>query len=152
MSGVSDVTSSSQNASLSSGSALQILVEQDNERLIMTAEQIRRCILEVAKRIIWLYAQFTVGIKAVSLKDARNKTRTYYADKSAVNSDDVYMEGENELFYTNSQKKDIIFKLYTSGLLSDGEGKLRPATKEKILSLLGYKELDYQKGLNHLHE
>ena len=118
----------------------------------MTAEQIRKCILEVAKRLIWLYAQFISGVKAIKLKDTQNKTKIYYADKSAVNSDDVYMDGENELLYTNSQKKEIIFKLYTSGLLSDGEGKLRPATKEKVLSLLGYKELDYQKGLAHLHE
>ena len=152
VSGVSDVSSSASNAALSSGTALQILVEQDNERLLMTAEQIRKCVLDVAKRLIWLYAQFVSGVKAIKLKDAQNKTKTYYADKSAVNSDDVYMDGENELMYTNSQKKEIIFKLYTSGLLSDGEGKLRPATKEKVLSLLGYKELDYQKGLAHLHE
>ncbi len=152
VSGVSDVTSSASNASLSSGTALQILIEQDNERLLMSADEIRKCILEVSRRLLWLYAQFISGIKVIKLKDTQNKTKTFYADKSAVNSDDVYMDGENELLYTNSQKKEIIFKLYTSGLLSDGEGKLRPATKEKVLSLLGYKELDYQKGLAHLHE
>ena len=29
---------------------------------------------------------------------------------------------------------------------------MRPAIKEKVLSLLGYKDLDYQKGLSRLHE
>ncbi len=152
ISGVSDVTSSSSNASLSSGSALQILIEQDNSRLLMTAEEIRRCIQEVAKQTIRLYAQFTEGIRSVSVIDGFNKTRVYYVDGRAVGSDDVYLESENELLYTHSQKKDMIFKLYQSGLLFDDEGKLRTTTKEKVLSLLGYKDLDYQRGLSRLHE
>jgi hypothetical protein len=36
--------------------------------------------------------------------------------------------------------------------LSDEKGKLRPSTKEKVLTLLGYKDLDYRKGLARLHE
>ena len=152
VSGVSDVTSSSSNASLSSGTALQILVEQDNSRLIMTAEQIRRCILEVAKKVISLFAQFTEGVRAITLSENYNKPRTYYADKTAVASNDVYLESENELLYTNSQRKEIILKLYESGLLFDDNGKLRASTKEKILSLLGYKDLDYQKGIARLQE
>ncbi len=152
ISGVSDVSSSASNAALTSGSALEILVEQDNSRLLMTAEEIRRCYIEVAKQTIRLYGQFTVGVRAVKGFDSFNKTKIYYADSASVSSDDVYLENENELLYTNRQKKDMIFKLYESGLLQDDEGKLRPATKEKILSLLGYKELDYQKGLSRLHE
>jgi len=152
VSGVSDVTSSSSNASLSSGTALQILVEQDNSRLVMTAEEIRRSFLCVARKVIRLYAQFSEGIRAISVRGRNNKTKTYYADGNSLNSDDVYLESENELLYTESQRKEIVFKLYSSGLLSDENGKLRPVTKEKVLSLLGYKELDYQKGLAHLQE
>ena len=152
VSGVSDVTSSSSNASLSSGSALQILIEQDNSRLMLTAEEIRRSFLSVAKKIIRLYAQFSDGVRAISVRGRNNKTKVLYADGSTINSDDVYLESENELLYTESQRKEIVFKLYSSGLLSDENGKLRPATKEKVLALLGYKELDYQKGLAHLQE
>ena len=46
----------------------------------------------------------------------------------------------------------MIFKLFNSGLLSDEKGKLRPSTKEKVLALLGYKDLDYQKGISRLQE
>jgi hypothetical protein len=152
VSGVSDVSSSSSNAALSSGTALEILVEQDNARLIMTAEAIRNAYLEVAKKVIKLYAQFTEGVRAVRYQDDYNKVKILYADKRATSSDDVYLESENELLYTNSQKKEMIFKLFASGLLLDDEGKLRPSTKEKVLSLLGYKDLDYQKGLSRLQE
>lgn len=152
VSGVSNVTSSSSNASLSSGTALEILVEQDNARLIITADRIRQSYLDIAKQIIRLYSQFLSGIRAIKVQDEFNKTKILYADKRAADSDDVYLVNENELLYTARQKKQLVFQLYESGILADDEGRLRPEIKEKVLALLGYKELDYQKGLSRLHE
>lgn len=152
VSGVSDVSSSSDNASLNSGSALELLIEQDNARLLPAAEEIRKCYLSIARQTIRLFAQFTVGGRTVRTEDDRGKLATYYADERAIGCDDVYLESENELLYTHSQKKDMIFRLYQSGLLTDEEGNLRKVTKEKILSLLGYKDLDYQKGMARLQE
>ncbi len=152
VSGVSDVSSSSSNAALSSGSALEILMEQDNSRLVSTAEYIRRSFIDVSKQVIRLYAQFTVGTRVISKQGDFGKIKVYYADKRATKSDDVYLESENELLYTNRQRKEMIFKLFESGLLTDEDGKLRPSTKEKVLTLLGYKDLDYQKGVSRLQE
>lgn len=152
ISGVSDVSSSSENARLSSGSALELLIEQDNTRLTVTAENIRRCYLEIARKILRLYSQFIAGVKAVKYEDTFNKVKVCYADKKTASSDDVYLENENELMYTPAEKREMIFKLYNSGILSDDNGKLRPTTKEKVLSLLGYKDLDYKKGLARLQE
>ncbi len=152
ISGVSNVTSSASNASLSSGTALEILIEQDNSRLLRQAEEIRNSYIKVSKQMIRLYSQFSAGIRAIKTEDKFNKTKIIYIDKSCTQSDDVYLDNENELLYTTSQKKDMIFKLYASGLLSDDSGRLRPATKEKVLTLLGYKDLDYQKGIARLQE
>lgn len=152
VSGVSDVSSSSTNARLTSGTALELLVQQDSSRLTVGAEIIRNCYLEVARQIIRLYAQFMAGVRAVKTVDEQNKPVILYIKKNAVNSDDVYIENENELLYSDKQRKEMLFTLYQSGLLSDGEGKVRNVTKEKILSLLGYKDLDYQKGVSRLHE
>lgn len=152
ISGVSDVTSSSTNASVSSGTALEILVEQDNTRLVRPAENIRQCYVNIAKQMLRLYFQFSAQVRAIQFQDNFNKTKVVYLDKRILGSDDVYLESENELLYTNRQKKEMIFKLYESGLLTDENGKFRPSIKEKVLSLLGYKELDYQKGLARLHE
>lgn len=152
ISGVSDVSSSSSNARLASGSALEILMEQDNERLLLPAEEIRKSYVEIARQVIRLYAQFSAGIRQIKYTDGNNKTHITYAEGLDRCSDDVYAENENELLYSQSAKKDMIFKLYESGLLGDDSGKLRPATKEKVLSLLGYKDLDYRKGLSELQE
>lgn len=55
---MSDVTSASQNAKVTSGAALSILIEQDNSRLLISAENIRRAAVGVAKQILRLYRQF----------------------------------------------------------------------------------------------
>lgn len=152
ISGVSDVSSSSENAKLSSGSALELLIEQDNERLTSPAEEIRKCYIKTAKYILRLFKQFTSGVKAVTSQDDYGRTKIYYADEKVLLSDDVYLESENELMYTPTQKKNVIFQLYNSGILFGDTGKLSAATKEKVLSLLGYKDLDSAKGLSRLHE
>lgn len=152
ISGVSDVTSSTSKAMVKSGTALEILIEQDNARMVVHAETIRKCILAIAKQTLRLYAQFTAGMRAVMVSDKYGKMHTYYMDKSALCSDDVYFENENELLYSKRQKRETIMTLYTSGLLTDENGVLRPATKEKLLSLFGFKDLDYRKGISRLQE
>lgn len=152
ISGVSDVSSSATNANLSSGTALEILIEQDNERMLMASEEIRRAYVDVAKLTIRLYAEFMSSVRTVKITDGQGKTRLLYADRSAVCSDDCYLEGENELLYTNAQKKELILKLYESGILCDDDGNVRQSVKGKMLSLLGYKDLDYKKGVSRLQE
>ena len=152
ISGVSDVSSNSDNAGVSSGSALQILIEQDRERMTVNAEIIRRCYKEISRHILNLYSIFISGLKLVKSKDSFGNTKVYYADKDSAMANDVYLESENELLYTESQKKEFIFKLYSSGILNQVDGKLTQRTKEKILSLLGYKDLDSRNGISKLQE
>ena len=152
ISGVPDISSTTTNTNIRSSSALEILVEQDNERLIFSAENIRKSYLEIAKQTIRLYSQYLSGVRAVTYQDKFNKTKIFYADKKTLESDDVYLDSENELLYSNAQKKEMVFRLYESGLLSDEKGEVRPVTREKLLTLLGYKDLDYRKGLARLQE
>lgn len=152
ISGVSDVTSSASKSTITSGTALELFIEQDNARMVVHAGIIRDCILTVAKQMLRLYAQFTAGMRAVMVSDKAGKLRAYYLDKTALCSDDVYFANDNELLYSRRQKRDTVMSLYSSGLLTDENGTLRPSTKEKLLSLLGFKDLDYRKGLSRLQE
>ena len=152
ISGVSDITSSTTRTMITSGTALEIFIEQDSARMAVHASIIRDCVLTVAKQILRLYAQFTAGIRALMFTDKLGKFRTYYLDKTALCSDDVYLQNENELLYSRRQKRETVMKLYSSGLLQDENGKLRAETKEKLLALFGFKDLDYQKGMSRLQE
>ncbi len=150
ISGVSDVSSSSRSNKTQSGTALEILVEQDNERIVPSAEKIRDCYLQVARHVIRLYSQFLTGVKMVRYKDDTDKTHVYYLDAKAVNSDETYLKGVNELTENMARRREIVLSLYEKGLFNDENGRLRAEVKEKILSVLGLQELDCQRGLSKL--
>ncbi len=152
ISGVSDVSSSRENGYLKSASALTLLIEQDNEKLTGAAERIRRSYLLVAKQVIRLYAQFITGVMAIKTSLGLNRTKLSYVTAAALRSDDVYLENDNEMLYSDSQKKETVYKLIESGLLTDEKGNMEPSVKSKILSVLGYKELDGKKGVDRLQE
>lgn len=150
ISGVSDVSSSSRSNLLHSGTALELLVEQDNERLISSAEIVRNCFVEIGRQVIRLYAQFLSGVKMVRFKDETDKVHVFYLDNDAVNSDEVYLKTENQLKESEVKRKNMIIELYEKGLFNDNDGKVRDEIKEKLLSALGLTDFDYQKGLPRL--
>lgn len=150
ISGVSDVASSSMNATVSSGTALEILIEQDNERMTVVAERIRAAYKKVAVQLMRLYRQFTAGAKAIVSDTEKGKVSVEYVAGAEIN-DDVVIENENELLYGEARKKEMLLDMYKSGIFTDGEGKLNAEIKEKILSLLGYGELAGDDGLRSLH-
>ena len=142
VSGVSDIMSSATENGVTSGTALEILISQYNERLLVSAEEIRSVFVGVAKQTLRLYKQFMTNIRAIKNIDDNSKNKIFYVDKDVMTADDVYVDSENELIYTQKQKKEMLLDLYKSGLLNNAEGKLSSTTKEKLLSLLGYKSLD----------
>lgn len=152
ISGISDVGLTEKNASVRGASALEILVEQDNERLLSTAEAIRNSYVEISKHIIRLYGQFINQCKLVKTSDKFSKLKYTYIDKDTLSSDDVYCENENELLYSDAQKKNFIYSLLQSGLLNDENDKISEKSKSKVLSVLGYDDLDGKKGIYNLQE
>lgn len=148
ISGVSDVASSSANATVSSGTALELLIEQDNERLTAPAERVRSAYKAIARQVLRLYREYTVGKRAV-IEREDGKTGVWYVDGASVR-DDVAIENENELLYGESRKKELLLRLYDSGIL-ETDGAVPAETKEKILALLGYGDLAGDGGLSRLH-
>ena len=150
--GVSDMNTVPYGASATSGTALQLLMEQDNERMTVPAEIIRNAYVEIAKHVLRLYSQHAKGVKAVKIKSDAGILETVFVDLTQALCDDVYLESENELSSTPSQKREMIFKLYESGILKNSDGEISDGVKEKVLSLLGYKDLDYKLSVTRLHE
>ncbi len=151
ISGVNDIATSTNFATVTSGTALELLIEQCNEKLTVTAENIRKCYLELSKHALRLYRQFVRGVKAIKELDQDSQVKIFYVDSHALTSDDVMIDSQNELLFTQTQKKDVVFKVFESGLLND-EGKITADVKEKVLELLGYKQLASSKGIIGLHE
>lgn len=152
VSGVSNVASSKENGGVTSGSALEILIEQDNIRMVASAEKIRDAYVVMATQTLRLYRAFMAGVKEVKTMDDESKTKIYYVDKKVLTSDDVVIVNENELLYGDNKRKEMLLELYKSGVFNGVNGKLGAETKSKLLSLLGYADVDTESSLLALHE
>lgn len=134
-----------------SGVALELLVEQDETRLVMTAENIRRAVKIIGKQIIRLFKQFVKVTRMMRVAGRGNSIELYYFSANDLSSDDVVFDTENELSYTPAQKKSIIYDMLQAGLLSDENGLLSQRTKAKVLELLGFGSLSGSQDITNLH-
>ena len=137
---------------INSGSALSLLISQDESRLSLTAENIRTAIKDIGTIIVRLYKQFATTTRLNKLTDSNGALEIFYWSNSDLNSDDVVLESNNELEESADSKKDYILKLYDMGLLADDKGHISLSTKNKILNSLGYKTLENYEDINELHK
>lgn len=152
ISGTSEISRNSTiPTNVTSGTAIQQLVEQDETRLAPTAENIKRAIKEVAKQILRLFMQFASQKRLMRIAGDNQKSEVFYFSASDLNSDDVVFDTENELSNTPAQKKSAVLELLNTGLLDDMNGKMSARTKAKILQILGYGNLDNVQDLTSLH-
>lgn len=152
VSGVSEISrNSSIPINVTSGVALQLLIEQDETRLSITAENVRRAIKAVAKQIIRLFRQFAPKSRLMKIAGNNKTSEVFYFNSSDLTSDDVVFDTENELSYTPAQKKTSVMELLSTGLLADSDGNLSQRTKAKILEIMGYGSFDNVQDLTSLH-
>ncbi|MBP5308382.1 MAG: hypothetical protein J6Z34_04520 [Clostridia bacterium] len=104
---------------VTSAAGLQILLEQDDERLTVPAENIRRAVRETARRIIRMFKQFTFGPRLMRVAGEGGAAEVFYFTASDITSDDVVFETENELSYSPSQRRSNVLEIISSGLLAD---------------------------------
>ncbi len=152
VSGVSEfMRDSTVPSSVSSGTALNLLIEQDETRLSVTAEYIRCAVKKIAQFIIRLYKQFA-SIKRLSRScDERGDIEIYYWSGSDLTNDDVVLDTINELTETPAQRKNMLLDLYRAGLLFDENGKLNNRNRAKLLEALGFGIWDTGEDITKQH-
>ncbi len=152
ISGVSDLMRNSQSSvSNMSGTALSLLVEQDDNRLSVTSDNIRNAVREIARHILRLYKQFAVLPHCSKKIGEKGNVEQFYFSSSDISSDDIVFETENELSQTIAQKRSMVFELLNAGLLYDEDGKLSNTMRVKALELLGFGVWDNTQDLKSLH-
>lgn len=134
-----------------SGVALQVLIEQDEAKLTMSAEQIRSAVKTIAKHILRLYKQFTTSKRVCRIIGENSAVQMFYFSASDLTSEDVIFETENEMNETSAQRRSMLLELLNHGLLHDENGKLNNRMRAKILELLGYGIWEQGQELTDLH-
>lgn len=152
VSGVSEfMRDSTVPSSVSSGTALSLLVEQDETRLSVTAEYIRSAVKRIAQFIIRLYKQFAVATRLSRVSDDNGDIEIYYWKGSELTNDDIVLDTINELTETPAQRKNMLLDLYRNGLLNDENGKLSNRNRAKLLEALGFGVWETQEDISSLH-
>ncbi len=152
VSGVSEFSRTSVvGSNLSSGTALQLLIDQDEARLSAVSGNLRRAVRAMAQHVIRLFKQFATETRLLKVAGDAGKVETYYFDSSDVSSDDVVFDTESGLSYSPAQKKTAIYELIQAGVLNDATGKMSERTKAKVLEMLGFGSIENALDLENLH-
>ena len=152
ISGVSDLlTTTSIQAGNISGVALQLLIEQDESRLVSTEDDIKRSIKEIGRQILRLYKQFAVLPHTSRLVNENGEIEMFYWNNSQINSEDVVFETENELTQTLAQKRSMILEILNAGLFHDENGVMHNSTRQKVLEQFGFGTWSNSQDLQSLH-
>jgi len=152
ISGVSELMrDSSVPSTVSSGTALSLLIEQDDTRLSVTAENIRDAVVKIAENVIALYKQFASVDRLIKVSDENGKIETFYWNNSDISFEEVVLESVNELTESPAQRRSLLFDLYKSGIFTGDDGKISQRTKAKIIDALGFNSFESIEDLSSLH-
>lgn len=152
VSGVSEfMRDSTVPTTVSSGTALNLLIEQDETRLSVTAEHIRCAVKKIAQFIIRLYKQFAISTRLSRIADDNGDIEVFYWKGSELSNDDIVLDTVNELTETPAQRKNMLLDLYKYGLLNDENGKLSNRNRAKLLESLGFGVWETEQDISNLH-
>ena len=137
VSGVNDyMTMGVVNSSNYSGTALELLTEQNNNRLGVTTENIKAAVKEIAWKIVRLYKQFATDERLNALQNGYLGEKDAFS-RSELGADDIVFDVQDAALVTAAEKRNIARQIYDMNLLTGADGNLSDEGKRKLLTLLG---------------
>ncbi len=150
VSGMSEISRNSANPThVTIAVGLQLLIDQDTNRMRMSVESVERAVKEAGKQILHLYKQFAATKRLLRMTGTGGNTELFYFDASDISADDVTFETGYDR--TPEQIKEDILNLLSLGLLNDEKGNLSSGAKERILDALGYGSFENARDISRLH-
>lgn len=150
VSGMSEISRNSANPThVTSAVGLQLLIDQDTNRMTMSVESVERAIQEAGKQILHLYKQFASTRRLLSMTGTGGHTELYYFSSSDISADDVVFSTEYEK--TPAELREEVLSLLQLGLLGGEDGKLDGETRQRVLEALGYGTFENARDISALH-
>lgn len=150
VSGMSEISRNSANpTNVTSATGLQLLLDQDTNRMQLSAESVGRAVREAGKQILHLYKQFAGARRVLRMTGTGGDTELFAFSQSDISADDVQFGPGFER--TADQKKEDILSLLSLGLLQDAEGKLSDDTRNRVLEAIGFGSFENARDISHLH-
>jgi len=151
ISGVYDISEDRYVASNLSGSALEILINQYQQKLSSASDNMKNAIKMLAKQVLRLYKQYALVPRLARIAGENSEVDIFYFNSNDISSDDIRFEAEDDFGENVRDRRDMIFSLVDKGLLADDNGKMSNRMKIKILELLGYGLWENAQDQSELH-
>lgn len=151
ISGVNDLLSTGSISSSISGTALELLISQDETRLNASIESIKVATKDIANKILKLYKQYAIFPRLAKIVGENGQIEMFYFSSSDVSSDDIEIENQTDSLQTLSQRREMIFSLLENGILKEKDGQISNRMKSKILEMLGMGIWENAQDINELH-
>lgn len=152
VSGTGDITENTDGfAGITSATGLQLILEQDEERMEYSCQQIKRALKGIGRQILRLYKQFASDVRLLKFTDAEDKLGLMYFKGSDISTDDVFLATDSESNLSPAQRRTLIYEMLDRGLLNGRDGNLSVSAKNKVLELLDFKALSGERDLSELN-
>lgn len=121
---------------VTSGTAIQNLMEIDNTRLSLTGDHIRNSIRKLS--ILWLeiYKIYANTRRIINYVGTNNIGKAIIWNSEDINSYDVEYVTENELLMSEEMQKQRFFEAFNLGLFTDADGRIPERVKQKALEYM----------------
>ena len=116
---------------VTSGKALDNLMEIDNTRLSLTGDNVRNSVRKLS--ILWLeiYKRYATTRRIVNYVGGNNIGKAIIWSNEDINSYDVDYVTENELLMSEDAQKQRFFDAFNMGLFTDKNGVIPTRVKQK---------------------
>jgi hypothetical protein len=138
-------------AGITSATGLQLIIDQDDQRLNLTYNGMKRALKLIGRHILRLYRQFASDLRLLRYAGKNNVSNVICFKGSDISSDDVALEADSDLNMSPAQKRTLVYEALDRGLFSDASGNLSSSAKAKISELLGYGNISSYRDMNNLH-
>jgi hypothetical protein len=121
---------------VTSGKALDNLMEIDNTRLSLTGDHIRNSVRKLS--IMWLeiLKKYATTHRIVNYVGGNNIGKAIVWSNEDINSYDVDYITENELLMSEEKQKENFFNAFNMGLFTEADGRIPERVKQKALEYM----------------
>ena len=152
ISGVSEVTTYSQvPANVASGTAISLLLEQDDTRIALTADSLRESVKRISKHVLRLYRQFAKIPRVKRITGDNGEVELASFSAGNIDSEDIVFDTISDIEDTLSARRAMVYDLLKLGLFEDDDGRLSSATKTKLFEILGFGNWENGRNDDEMH-
>lgn len=129
---------------VTSGTAIENLINIDNTRLSLTGDRIRDAVKELSKQWLHIYKRYGTAKRVIQCVGTNDIGNALVWCNEDINSFDIDFTTENELIMSEEAQKQRFIEAVQMGLFTDSNGQLPQRVKSKMIELMkinGYSEI-----------